>query len=90
MTTDLLFQIFHQHLHDPDCQIESGKEFIQKVVGTYLLFISRAGNIPNGHLQDVIEDLQAEVLEMYRKKTYGHYSLKEYRDTLKKKLDESK
>lgn len=88
MTTDLLFQIFHQHLHDPDCQIESPKELIQKIVGTYLFFISRSGNIPEGHLQDIIEDLEAEVLEMYRKKTYGHYSLKEYRDDIKKKLDE--
>lgn len=88
MTTDLLFQIFQQHLHDPDCQIESAKELIQKVVGTYLLILSRAGNIPGGHLQDVIEDLEAEVLEMYRKKTYGAYNLKDYRDNIKKKLDE--
>lgn len=85
MTTDLLFQIFHQHLHDPDCNIDSAKELIQKIVGTYLLFISRSGNIPDGHLQDVIEDLEAEVLEMYRKKTYGYYNLKEYRESLKKK-----
>lgn len=83
MTTDLLFQIFHQHLHDPDCQIESAKDLIQKTVGTYLFFISRIGNIPEGHLQDVIEDLEAEVLEMFRKKTYGHFSLKEYRSSLK-------
>ncbi len=89
MATDLLFQIFHQHLHDPDCQIESAKELIQKTVGTYLLFISRTANIPDGHLQDVIEDLQEEVIEMYRKKTYGHYNLKDYRESLKKKLDES-
>ena len=90
MTTDLLFQIFHQHLHDPDCQIESEREFIHKVVGTYLLFLSRAGNIPQGHLQDVIEDLEAEVLEMYRKKTYGSYNLKDYRENLKKRWDESR
>lgn len=88
MTTDLLFQIFHQHLHDSDCQIESTKELIQKVVGTYLLILSRAGNIPQGHLQDVIEDLEAEVLDMYRKKTYGSYNLKDYREGLKKS-DES-
>ena len=90
MTTDLLFQIFHQHLHDTDCDIESAKELIQKVVGTYLLILSRAGNIPQGHLQDVIEDLEAEVLEMFRKKTYGSYSLKDYREGLKKKWDETK
>jgi len=83
MTTDLLYQIFQQHLNDPDCQIESSKEFIQKVVGTYLVFLSRSGDIPAGHLQDIIEDLEAEVLEMFRKKTYGYYNLKDYRQNLK-------
>lgn len=85
MTTDLLFQIFEQHLHDPDCEIESPKELIQKIVATYLVFLSRSGNIPNGLLEDVIADLEAEVLEMYRKKTYGHFNLMEYRKSLKKK-----
>jgi hypothetical protein len=81
MTTDLLFQIFQQHLHNPDCKIVSSKEFIQKVVRTYLIFLSGAGSIPQGLVEDVIEDLEAEVLEMYRKKTYGFYNLKEYRSS---------
>jgi hypothetical protein len=83
MTTDLLFQIFQQYLHDPSCQIESSREFIQKVVGAYLVLITRGGNIPEGHLETIIEDLEAEVLEMFRKKTYGYYNLKEYRQSIK-------
>lgn len=82
MTTDLLFQIFQQHLTNPDCKIVSSKEFIQKVVRTYLIFLSGAGTIPQMHLEDVVEDLEAEVLEMFRKKTYGYFNLKEYRQSL--------
>jgi hypothetical protein len=82
MTTDLLFQIFQQHLTNPDCKIVSAKEFIQKVVRTYLIFLSGLGNIPQGHVEGIVEDLEAEVLEMFRKKTYGYYNLKEYRKSL--------
>ena len=82
MTTDLLFQIFHQHLHDTDCEIVSAKEFIQKVVGTYMFLLTRQGNIPADQIDGVVEDLQGEVLDMYRKKTYGFYDLSEYRASL--------
>ncbi|MBC7370361.1 MAG: hypothetical protein H7326_02280 [Bdellovibrionaceae bacterium] len=84
MTTDLLFQIFQQHLHEPDCEIVSPKEFIQKVVGTYVFLLTRKGNIPADQLDGVVEDLQSEVLEMFRKKTYGFYDLQEYRASLKR------
>lgn len=83
MTTDLLFQIFQQHLTNPDCKIVSAKDFIQKVVRTYLIFLSGMGNIPQGQIEGIVEDLEAEVLEMFRKKTYGYYNLKEYRQSLK-------
>jgi hypothetical protein len=79
MTTDLLFQIFQQNLHDPDCNIDCPKEFIGNVVSTYLFQLTRQGNIPADQLDGIVEDLQAEVLEMFRKKTYGFYDLKEYR-----------
>ncbi len=84
MTSDLLFQIFQQHLNDPDCNIDCSKEFIQKVVGTYVFFLTRSGNIPHNQFEGIIEDLQAEVLEMFRKKTYGYYDLKEYRESSRK------
>lgn len=83
MTIDLLFQIFQQHLHDTDCEIVSPKEFIQKVVGTYVFFLTRKGNIPGDQLDGIVEDLQDEVLEMFRKKTYGFYDLQDYRKSLK-------
>jgi hypothetical protein len=83
MTTDLLFQIFDQHLDDTSCDIDSSKEFIQKVVGTYVFFLTRKGNIPLDQLEGIVEDLHCEVLEMFRKKTYGFYDLKDYRKSLK-------
>ncbi|MBK9323664.1 MAG: hypothetical protein IPM97_12095 [Bdellovibrionaceae bacterium] len=79
MTSDLLFQIFQQQLQDPNCTIDCSKEFIQKVVGTYIFILTRSGNIPQNQFEGIVEDLQAEVLEMFRKKTYGFYDLKEYR-----------
>lgn len=85
MKNDLLFQIFQHQLHDPECKIQCNKEFITKVVNTYMVFLNYSGNIPGNLRDSVVEDLEAEVLEMFRKTTYGFFNLIEYRDGRAKK-----
>lgn len=52
--------------------------FIYEVVGDYMSELMAQGFIPQ-QLLDILEnDLKEEALEIYRKTTYGHISLKDY------------
>lgn len=77
---DLLYSIFEHHLFNALVEDESSDEFFKRVVGDYLLELKRLGSqIPREHHASVESDLREEVLEMFRKKTYGHYSLAAFR-----------
>ncbi len=76
---DQLFVIFEQHLLNALVEEESTEEFLNRVVQDYLVTVTENGIIPQEVRRTVEEDLREEVLEMLRKKTYGHYSLKEFR-----------
>jgi hypothetical protein len=78
-TTDQLYKIFLQHLNDHSNENQSETELIQKVAMTFLEVTLTKKWIPHFAFQDVVDDLQVEILEMYRKKTYGHLTLKDYR-----------
>lgn len=77
--TDLLYSIFEHHLFNALVENESTEEFLTRVVREYLQRVSVNGTIAPGHLDSIEDDLRDEVLEMLRKKTYGHYSLGEFR-----------
>lgn len=79
MQNDTLFTIFMSQLEDTHRLSEHCSEFIQRVTGLYSLQLTKNGTIPLHMLNDVIEDIEAEVIEMYRKKTYGFLTLEEYR-----------
>jgi len=76
---DLLFQILKSALADHSNLHESGGELIQKAARQYLDDLQKVGFVPAYALEDVIEDLEIEAVDMYRKLTYGHYDLKEFR-----------
>ncbi|MBX2988928.1 MAG: DNA-dependent DNA polymerase [Bdellovibrionaceae bacterium] len=78
---DRLLEIFHQMLRRPDAGDETAQQLIQRVALAYALEIGEMGIIPDQFRNDVMVDLEAEVLEMYRKKTYGFFSLQEYRES---------
>ncbi len=78
-TTDQLYQIFMQHLNDHSNENESEKELIQKTAMSFLEKALASKWIPHFAFQDVVDDLHHEILEMYRKKTYGYATLKDYR-----------
>ena len=75
---DPLYSIFEQYLFNALVEDESTDEFIVRVVSTYLTQLSQTSVIPQLLRASIEEDLRDEVLEMLRKKTYGHHSLREF------------
>ena len=80
--TDRLQQIFQQLISDVTRPQETHEEFIFRVVESYVLELIRENHIPIPYLDQIQKDLEDEVLEIYRKTTYGHYSLEDYRKAL--------
>jgi hypothetical protein len=77
---DLLYNIFEHHLFNALVEDETADEFLGRVVKEYLGRLTAAdGMIPRDHIESVETDLREEVLEMLRKKTYGHFNLAEFR-----------
>jgi hypothetical protein len=79
MNSDPLYSIFEQHLMSALVEEESTEDFVNRVVQDYIAGMDEGAVIARSHLTAVEEDLREEVLEMLKKKTYGHYSLKEFR-----------
>jgi hypothetical protein len=81
-TADPLYHLFEQHLHNALVENESAGDLIERVVKDYLSELASQGSISPTHAADIESDLREEVLEMFRKKTYGHYNLAEYRNQM--------
>lgn len=82
---DKLYQIFEKYLKDLSRPHQNHNELIFDVVAEYILHLMNTGNVPHSALDDLEIDLKEEVLELYRKKTYGFLSLYEYRQNAVKK-----
>ncbi|KHD87462.1 MAG: DNA-dependent DNA polymerase [Bdellovibrio sp. ArHS] len=79
MNTDLLLKIIETQLKETKNMREKTPDFINKVVHLYTLQLMKLGNIPLDFMEDVLADVEAETIEIYRKKTYGYLTLEEYR-----------
>ncbi len=79
MKTDLLIQLVETQLKETTNMREKSQDLIRKVVHLYTLQLMKAGNIPQNFLEDVMDDIESEAIEIYRKKTYGFLTLEEYR-----------
>jgi len=77
--SDPLYDIFEQHLYNALVENESTEDFLNRVVSDYLDRFTEGAVIPHEHRPSIEGDLREEVLEMLRKKTYGHYNLAEFR-----------
>ena len=89
---DLLYSILKKHLDLIDPHKENVQDLIYEVVGEYMAELMAMGNIPQ-YLLDIVEsDLREEVLDMYRKTTYGFLTLKDFKEgqTAKKRRHKSK
>lgn len=77
--SDLLYHIFEQHLYNALVEEETTDEFLTRVVNDYLDRLTGKAMIPGGYSDAIAADLREEVLEMLRKKIYGHYNLNAFR-----------
>jgi hypothetical protein len=68
---DRLFEIFEKHHQTGDWKNLSQEEFLFRIVEEYVIELIRIGHIPIHYLEVIRVDLEGEVLEMFRKKTYG-------------------
>lgn len=75
----MLLKIVETQLKETVNLRERTPDFIRKVVHLYTLQLMKVGTIPLEFMDDVLTDIEAEVVEIYRKKTYGFLTLEEYR-----------
>lgn len=85
VANDVLFNIFKKHLHGIDPEEQGVQDLVYEVVGEYMAHLMGQGNIPHHLLDTLEEDLREEVIEIYRKVTYGHLNLKSYLDSQNQK-----
>ncbi len=83
---DPLYSIFEQHLMNALIEEETTEDFVIRVVRDYLGRVGQRGSIPQNFVETVETDLKSEVLEMLRKKTYGHFNLETFRETERLRL----
>ena len=76
---DLLFSIFEQQLQISLVGDDTEALLVDRVVENYMAALKTQGVIPPKFMKVLEDDLKEEVLEMYRKKTYGHLELASYR-----------
>ena len=81
---ELMDEEILSHLHG----VETNEEFIQRICTLCLDEIeSTKGFSPRGYGADVIEEIELEVAEVFRMKTYGFFNLQDYRKKhLKKRI----
>ncbi len=79
MKKDELFEIFKRKIKTVDINVNDEADLIKETAEEYLERLLLRGHIPVHFVDSVLKDLNEEVLEMYRKKTYGHFNLKSFK-----------
>lgn len=70
-----------RRLDDPKMAHQNHEEVIFEAVSTYILQLMRIGDIPYRFMDDLEKDLREEAREILLKRTYGHTSVRSYRQT---------
>jgi hypothetical protein len=81
MDKDALYKIFNCQLEECHNLREKSSDLIRRVAQLYIVQLTKKATIPLEHRDSVAEDIEQEVVEMYRKKTYGFITLEDYRRT---------
>lgn len=89
MKINPLVKLIETQLSETSDMSERVPEFIRKIVDLHVLQISHRGHIPLDFMDEVISEIETEVIEIYRKKTYGFLSLEEYRRHKFPQLDDN-
>ncbi|MNK06195.1 hypothetical protein D3C87_240870 [compost metagenome] len=79
MKNDALLNLIEAQLKETRNMKQKAADLVNTVVNLYTLQLMKLGDIPIHFMEDIMADLEAEVIEIYRKKTYGFLTLEEYR-----------
>ena len=83
-TFDQLYYIFENYLNNNLIEEECEDTFVANVVGLYMKEIKKTASVmPQNFLEDIKEDTAELVYDMLLKKTYGYFSLNQYRQSIR-------
>jgi hypothetical protein len=82
-TSDPLFRIFEEHLHQGLIDDEAPEVFVDQVVEKYITWLKTDSVFVMSTLAQLEADARLDVLDMLHKKTYGFFSLAQYRKARK-------
>lgn len=85
MHQDRLLEILFERLEKANDTKESEDELIYHASAQYIVELMSLGNIPHYFLDALEKDLQEELRDMYRKRTYGAMNPQEYSEARAKK-----
>lgn len=82
MKTDRLYTLLEEEIFNSDSEVDP-IEMVKATAIRYVQELSYLGHIPIHMEQTLLKDLFREALEMYRKKTYGYLTLKDFKNSKK-------
>jgi hypothetical protein len=77
----MIAHLIEEELHQSHLSDETNQEFIQRICAMCLDEIEAGGKAysPMGFGEDVINEIELAVTEVFKMRIYGHYNLKAYR-----------
>ena len=78
---DFLHELLDERILDTRNLRQTADDLVHDVVGEYMFALMLQGHIPQKFLDQLEHDLNEEVHDILRKKTYGSTSLRDYRLT---------
>lgn len=75
----VLIELIITYLRDSSNLNETTSQFVKRVRDQFVKYLLMSNTIPEPVFRDVLTDLEEEITDIYRKKTYGYQSLKEFR-----------
>lgn len=76
-----LYQWFERHLYSTFIEEMSEDEFVAHVAGDYVQHLTDQGRVALNQIDPILEEVEDEVRNMLRIKTYGFFSIQEFRDS---------
>ncbi|MCB0421596.1 MAG: hypothetical protein KDD61_11405 [Bdellovibrionales bacterium] len=84
---DTLYEYFEHHLFSADIEDETEERFVIRVIEKYVTSLLRQGFILSDHSDEIRDDLQEEVYGMLKAKTYGYFSIGDFRRAMRQKTN---
>lgn len=79
VSEDGLYRLFSKHILNFSNLEQRAEDLVHLVAMEFLTLLNGTAHIPMPSLETVYDDTCEELWIMYRKKTYGHHTLKDWR-----------